>query len=382
MDANTWNGVQAFIDDYAGITSNDFVVILYSSDSYEVVAWVSAALELRRIDVRRVWMMPLNDPGFVERLEPVLPDPGDVVGNVVVISFEKNTMSHTSSLMRLLSRYDKRTVKILRSISACRELFSEAFAVSPGELERRNSTLLKILMNTRKLRVTTEAGSDLMIELDNGKHRWISNRGRSKLGHTTILPAGEIATFPAAINGRLVADYAFNVNAITEVDSRLESRPVEVEIANGRAVDFKCPDDTITNFLRDCFHSYCAYNVGELGIGTNPALIHPIHMNSHINERRCGVHVGFGQHNQDPGVVSYYCPVHLDLIAKGGKLWIDDRDEPIDLEHFTVIDAIHPSATRDEDVFSPEFEDLEIDDCCGVLTNEGLGLFRTSECSR
>jgi hypothetical protein len=147
-------------------------------------------------------------------------------------------------------------------------------------------------------------------------------------------------------------------------------------------VTYACDDPAIMRFLTDCFHSHCAFNVGELGIGTNPALKEAIHMNSHINERRCGVHVGFGQHNQDPGVVSYYCPIHLDLIARGGRIWADDSAEPIDLEALSVLDVGHPASTRDEDVFSPELEDIEIDDCCGILTGEGLGLFKLPECQR
>ena len=131
----------------------------------------------------------------------------------------------------------------------------------------------------------------------------------------------------------------------------------------------------MTVFLDECFQTHCAFNVGELGFGTNVGIRDAIAMNSHINERRPGVHLGFGQHNQDPGIVGYQCAIHLDMIARGGTLWIDDDPAPLDLENFTPSHAAHPKNPRDEDVFSPEPDELEIDDCCGILTGDGLKLF-------
>ena len=97
-------------------------------------------------------------------------------------------------------------------------------------------------------------------------------------------------------------------------------------------------------------------------------------MNSHINERRPGVHIGFGQHNQDPGVVNYQCDLHLDLIAKGGTIWADENADSLDLEQFTPSANPHPLTPRDEDVFSPDSEIAAGGDCCGILQDDGLRL--------
>ena len=134
-------------------------------------------------------------------------------------------------------------------------------------------------------------------------------------------------------------------------------------------------------FLDQCFETHCAYNVGELGLGTNTMVKSPIFLNSHINERRPGVHLGFGQHNQDPGVVGYQCAIHLDLVADGGIIRFKDGSPEIDLEDVAPSMSAHPLSTRDEDVFSPESYDLEIDDCCGILTKDGLSLVDFKDCS-
>lgn len=367
-----WHGASQLLDEYANVSTGDRALILYTSDSVEPAAWASAALEARGVPVTREWMAPLHDPGFAARLDAVLPDPDQVEGRLVVLTFEKDTMSHTTTLAEGLRPFGPHRRVVLRAISSCAELFTTALSVTPDELTSRNASLLGRLMPAHMLRISTRSGSDLTVEVDSARHRWISNRGWSKPGGVVILPAGEVATYPAGISGTFVADFAFNVNAITDQDARLDRHPVTVHIEGGRAVDYQCDDPALRGFLDECFQSQCAVNVGELGFGTNAAISRPIAMNSHINERRPGVHLGFGQHNQDPGVVPYQCPIHLDLIATGGLVYVDDDPVPIDLEHVPATDAPHPDTSRDEDVFSPSVDELEVDDCCGILTSEGL----------
>jgi len=374
IDSKTWDGVQLLLDHYVKIGAGDFVVVLYTTDSAESAAWVSAALELRGIPSRRVWMAPLWDDGFLARLTPVLPDPAAFDGHLVVLGFERDTMSHTRVLASVVAKY--KGARVFRAISSCQSLFSTALHVLPADLAARNTALLERLMTAQRLHITTEGGSDFHVTLD-PKHRWISNRGVARPGRVAILPAGEVATFPASIAGVFVADFAFNVNAVTKRDARLQDHPVTIWVEGGRAVKAECADPSVSRFIDECFSTHCSYNVGELGFGTNFAVTNAISLNSHINERRPGVHLGFGNHNQDHDIVGYECLVHLDLITRGGMVWVDDDEAPMDLENIAPSAGKHPDSPRDEDVFvGGRTVELEIDDCCGLLTlNGGFRLF-------
>jgi len=185
-----------------------------------------------------------------------------------------------------------------------------------------------------------------------------------------------VATFPASIEGTFVADFAFNVNMMTERDARLDCYPVTVTIENNRATKYACANAEVMKFLDECFYGHCAYTVGELGFGTNGSIQAPVSLNSHINERHPGVHLGFGQSNQDPAVVGYDCNIHLDLIASGGTIWIDNSDKLLDLSNISKSSSPHPTHTWDEDARSSRnITDLDVDDCCGILTSEGIRLF-------
>lgn len=375
IDNRIWEGVDSLLDNYAKVRPTDEVVVAYTSDSCESAAWVSVGLKMRGIEAKRVWMESLRDPEFSDRFSAALPATIEDPRRLVVLTFERDTMSHTNKLLAALSGYDERSYSVFRAISSGAEFFSEALRAPPLDLSARNAALLERLMKAKQLRITAPGGTELRVTLDSDRHRWISNRGVSRPGRTVILPAGEVATYPAAIEGVLVADVAFNVNMITDRDARLDAYPVTVRVENGRAVSHECSDPEVSRFIDECFSTHCAHNVGELGFGTNFAVKAGVPSNSHVNERRPGVHLGFGQHNQKKSVVEYDCNIHLDLIARGGLVWVDDDPAPIDLENVAPSSCDHPSNFTDEDVYSPEFDDMEVDDCCGVLTSEGIRLF-------
>jgi hypothetical protein len=345
----------------------------------KLVAWVSAAIALRHMAFRRVPMLPLADPDFFQRLTAALPPPTQLAGRLIILTFERDTMSHDQDIRNAIAPYDGNSCVVMRAISSCEELFSSALQATPNELSALNTALLERCIPAQRLQVKTKTGTDLRIGVDSKRYRWISNRGKWRPGSFVILPAGEVATYPSSIEGLLVADFAFNVNAVTERSARLNEYPVFVEIRDSRAVKYGCDNPLVQSFLDECFSKHCAFNVGELGLGTNYRVRTAIDLNSHINERRPGVHLGFGQHNQDLEV-SYRCNIHLDLIADGGLLWIDDDPEPVDLERLSPSAAPHPTRSRDEDLFSPRIDELEVDDCCGVLTQSGIALFSEANC--
>jgi hypothetical protein len=103
--------------------------------------------------------------------------------------------------------------------------------------------------------------------------------------------------------------------------------------------------------------------VGELGFGTNACVTGSVAMNSHTNERRPGIHLGFGQHNQREEVAGYFCDIHVDLCARGGLVWVDDAPLPLNLEEIEPSTNPHPAIFDGEDVLPPEPLD---GDCCGL----------------
>ncbi len=364
LDAAAWAGIQRLLDDYAELGPDDRVVIAYSPDARDPAAWVGIACEERGIAVRFVPLRPLHDEGFGERFAAAVPLACGQAGRTVVLTFERDTMSHHGEIRAHLSRFPPDRYRVIRAINAGHALFAIGLGVGPDRLTALNATLLDRLRAASKLRIRSDAGTDLRITLDNRRFQWISNRGVAQPRQFVILPAGEVATYPARIDGTLVADFALNVNMLYEGDVRLAETPVTAEIRDGVLTGFDCANRPMRDFLERCFARDNARRVGELGFGSNEAVVEAVPENSHLNERVPGVHLGFGQHNQTNDATGYECDVHVDLCAQGGRVWLDDDPEPLDLGNLTPSGAAHPDFVRDEDVFS---EEIQVEDCCGLL---------------
>jgi len=273
-------------------------------------------------------------------------------------------MSHNGSIRKVVSRFGEDRCEVIRAMNAGQELFSLAFRLSPSEISGRNTALLERCMTANYLRVEAPSGTNLQIRLDK-RFRWVSNRAVWRPGKFVIVPAGEVATFPDSISGTLVADFAVNINTLMRRDARLTNCPVTAEIERGYLMSYECGDPDMKQYLSQGFGRENARRVGELGFGTNSGIVEPISLNSHINERRPGVHIGFGQHNQTSALVGYSCDIHTDLIARGGLIWVDDDPDPLDLENLIPSSQPHPVTYQDEDVFS---EELDGGDCCGLFS--------------
>ena len=348
-------GMGRLLDDYLQVDAEkDFVVVAYTPDSRDAAALCIAGLKARNVQNSAVGMRPLIDYEFAARLQNHV-DAAAGRTRLHVLTLERDTMSHFGPLEAVLKSRPSESCMITRIISASPEFFSMGLHRTPQHLSARNATLLHLLRQSDSMRITTPAGTDLEVTLDEKRFDWISNRGIWRKGAFTILPPGEIATFPAEINGVLVADGAINCNIITRLDVRLGQTPATITIDESRAVDFKCDNRELLELLSLCFARKNGPRVGELGFGTNDGISQFIPANSHLNERYPGVHIGFGQHNQPLGAAGYDEDVHLDMITNDAVV------QPAGLAHIQMSDlphlnVKHPDDVRDEDITG---------DCCG-----------------
>jgi hypothetical protein len=349
-------GVTKLLDDYAAVKADDVCLIAYSPDTRAYAAHIQVALALRGMQAKAFAMRPFIDPEVRGKLHALLTPPHELTGKLIIFTMERDSMSHYDVFAELLTLYPKNQLKIMRIISASDELFTTAFNKTPRELALRNATLLSKIKQESRIRVTTSQGTDLDIELDHDKFDWISNRGAWRPGAFTILPAGEIASYPANVNGVLVADGALNANVATRMDMRLEHNPLTIRIKDSVAGDYECSNPEITRLVEGCFNRENGRNIGELGFGTNNATQEFVADNSHMNERFPSLHLGFGQHNQPETIVPYVAEIHLDVITNDADIYFPNADETIRMSNFVPIPGIeHPVLIRDQDITG---------DCC------------------
>lgn len=346
-----WEGVIRLLDEYASIEAGAPTLVAFTPDSRRVAAWVVTALEERNTPFEVLAMKTVVDGSFARRLACAL-DALDATRPLTVLTFEAHTMSHGKQLRQALSDAGRDNAKVFRATSAGAEMFAQALAVGPDELHARNLALLSHVHAADRLHVTTPSGSDLHIELDHERFSWINNSGVWRPGSFVVLPAGEIATYPGSINGRLVADFAIHANVPMNIDTRLATTPVTLDIVDGFVVELHSDSREVAYLLCEWFGAPNGNRVGELGFGTNMGITSSVPENSHVNERNPGVHLGFGHHHQSADLVGYDTEIHVDMIASGGSVSCDGA-APIDLRG-AITQVGEPSALeyQVQDVFS------------------------------
>ena len=169
------------------------------------------------------------------------------------------------------------------------------------------------------VRVTTPAGTDLTVEP--GGREWRRDTGINHApGDFSNLPAGEVFVSPAGGDGRVVVDGTLPGTGLLDA-------PVAFEVEAGRVVHLD--DSSLRDDVEAAAESVgeAAYNLAELGIGTNVGVTELIgHLL--IDEKAAGtVHVAIGDDASIGGDVE--APIHVDGVLRDPTVRVDG--EPIDL---------------------------------------------------
>ncbi|WP_232700476.1 aminopeptidase [Halobacterium wangiae] len=171
-----------------------------------------------------------------------------------------------------------------------------------------------------EVRVTTDAGTDITFEP--GAREWHDDTGIvHDAGDFSNLPAGEVFVSPEDANGTYVVDGTMRPHG------RLDGEELRFEVEDGFVTHIS--DDEIRGQVETASEEVGrdAYNLAELGIGTNVAVTELVG-SVLLDEKAAGtVHIAIGD---DAGIGGDTdAPLHLDGILKDPTVFADG--EEIDL---------------------------------------------------
>ncbi len=181
-------GVSNLLDDYVGVRRADEVFILYTADARDPAAWILAEFIGRGLEPRVIRMNASQDQTLEQRLREALPDPAKLRSRLVLLTVERDTMSHFLPLRRALAPYREQAWAMLRLINASAAFFRHALNVTPRMLSGLNGALLTRLMPAKSVHISSSSGTSLDVKLDSKRYRWLSNRGVWREGAFRVLP--------------------------------------------------------------------------------------------------------------------------------------------------------------------------------------------------
>lgn len=339
-------GLQNLIDDYLGLRSSDFVVLCCRSGLEQPATWLLMAVSALGCGFIYRMVDEWDDARLERELDDMVRHRKPEQGRVVLIVAEDETVSFTSALRKAKAQHNQ--LEVLRVMNFGEALFVQGLVAKRSEIRRVNAKLLRRLMPARQLRVTSALGTDLKVTLGS-EFEWVSSHGFVDPGELPLIPAGEINTYPASIDGQFVAEGAIHANRNIDFDARLAQYPIRLQIEKSCVTDWSCDSPDVQRFLDWMFSTKHGRRVGEFGIGTNVGIRDFTRSNSHLNERHPGIHLGFGEHTQ-PDKVEYVADYHMDVISPRAFIEIDEGEDPIDVSCLSGSDEPHPDGTRAEDL--------------------------------
>ena len=172
-----------------------------------------------------------------------------------------------------------------------------------------------------EVRVTSPAGTDIAFGI--GDREWLADTGMvHEPGDFSNLPAGEVFIAPETATGTYVVDGTMMPHGLLD-----DGQELTFEVEDGFVTSVS--DDAVRAEIETAAESVgdAAYNLAELGIGTNVGVGEPV--GSVLLDEKAGgtVHIAIGDNAGIGGETD--APIHLDGILRNPTVYADG--EAIDL---------------------------------------------------
>lgn len=184
-----------------------------------------------------------------------------------------------------------------------------------------SSRVLERARKAEKIHARSAGGSDLIATFDPAI-RWLKTSGLISPDKWANLPAGEVLTAPARVDGVYVVDGILG-DYLSARHGDLEANPLTVEIADSRLVTARCDrPEVLADFLAYTSQEPNSNRVGEFAIGTNIA-VRSIIGNILQDEKLPGLHLAFGHPYSEHTGAAWSCRTHLDIVGRHFDVWFD-----------------------------------------------------------
>jgi leucyl aminopeptidase (aminopeptidase T) len=253
--------------------------------------------------------------------EPPEPVAAAMKGADVVLAPTTKSLSHTTARMEATEAGARAAT--LPGITD--GVFLMGLDADYENIREECAAVLEQVEDADDIRVTSPQGTDITLEI--GDRAWHEDTGIvHEPGEFSNLPAGEVFVSPESGTGTVVVDGTMMPHG--ELD---DGQEVRFEVKDGFVTDID--DDEIREQIETAAEEVgdAAYNLAELGIGTNVAVSELV--GSVLLDEKAGgtVHLAIGDNHAIGGDVE--APLHLDgilreptVFADGSQIALPDSD--------------------------------------------------------
>lgn len=303
-----------------GIQAGESVALIADRASREVAAAIEQALGDRGavtmpLLIEDVTARPMRaaPPEILARLEQA--DAG-----IMCVQPQEGELG---ARMAIVAVVERRRIRYAHMVGVTPQIMQEGMRADYRLVDRLSQELCERMPHATLLTVKTAAGTDFRATFDPAL-AWVKTSGIINPRYWSNLPAGEVFTTPASVDGTFVCDGTagdyFNAKY-----GPLGANPLVLEIKGGKLVDARCDrKDLQQDFWDYCHTDANSERVGELAFGTNLGLREMIGILLQ-DEKVPGVHIAFGDPYGSQTRADWKSTTHVDVLTRHCDVWIDDE---------------------------------------------------------
>jgi aminopeptidase len=225
--------------------------------------------------------------------------------------------------MAIVSVVERRGIRYAHMVGVTPQIMRQGMRADYKLIDALSQSLCERLPHASRLRVETPSGTAFIATFDPA-FSWVKTSGLINRRYWSNLPAGEVFTTPAQVDGVFVCDGTAG-DYFGPKYGDLRPTPLTLEIAGGRLQSARCArKDLEREFWAYCHTDEHSDRVGELAFGTNIALSEMIGVLLQ-DEKIPGVHIAFGDPYGSQTGAPWKSRTHIDVLTRDCDVWIDDQ---------------------------------------------------------
>jgi leucyl aminopeptidase (aminopeptidase T) len=225
--------------------------------------------------------------------------------------------------MAIVSVVERRRIRYAHMVGVTSQIMRQGMRADYRLVDELSQRLCDRMPQATRLRVETPAGTAFSATFDPALI-WVKTSGLINRRYWSNLPAGEVFTTPASVDGVFVCDGTAG-DYFGPKYGDLQATPLTLEISSGRLVSAQCArKDLEAEFWSYCHTDEHSDRVGELAFGTNIALDAMIGVLLQ-DEKIPGVHIAFGDPYGSQTGAPWKSRTHIDVLTRECDVWIDEE---------------------------------------------------------
>jgi len=235
--------------------------------------------------------------------------------------------------MAIVQVVERRRIRYAHMVGVTPQIMQQGMRADYKKVDQLSDRLRERMVRAETLTVKTEAGTSFAAHFDRGLD-WVKTSGLISPRYWSNLPAGEVFTTPATVDGTFVCD-ATAGDHFNGKYGDLQATPMTLTIEGGRLKKVECErEDLEKEFWDYCHTDENSDRVGELAFGTNLGLSEMIGILLQ-DEKFPGVHIAFGDPYGSQTHANWKSKTHVDVLTRNCDVWIDS-DQIIEKGHYQL----------------------------------------------